>query len=854
MSDRLIKLLLGVLVSMTVGFAVYPYLFPTEYAKHTAKEEQPAVVKRDTKVDDWEREEDDEAWKEDETPVDDAPDERVARQDDNSFNEEDVPEDPKQKKIPESRVHAQFTSSLAAIQQMEAKYARVEKENFFNDDFPAERWNDPVAIYQEIADRVLAKLGNLDEKTILAFMTSPSDRLDLARLTIIRKIGTTGIGQLAAQPGGAEMLAAIMRDLNWCNGILYSGPTRNLGHGLVNLLTLYTEDKEAILKDEVIKKTATTCALEFAREDWPDEFMKQRYDFYSSSYKEGRLNALYKDLQYWDMRLVTGCAEGNNEGPCWGGARNLKWMRDNVRLPVDRYLGSEYQLQYRLRNVAGDSVFSGDYLGPVWEYTDHTIAWAHREIGGVCGALSHYASFGALSNGLPAMPMGEPGHCAYALRVNGEWRRGNSIYWQHGIQKTLWGQHEWDFLILMQNLYSQHFRTMISDQIIAMADFLGARKKMTASFNCYELALHAQPLNWPAHARYAGYLKLKAPNDYGKWKALHDSVVNGMGSKKYGHYCAAGKILAQSVYPGLVPLIKDANTRNKLFASFYKDIEGWGTNRWEVKELLDAQIAYCKDNKERKDFLHDVLHVLMAKKDYSGAVLTWGLGYVSKLPDEDGKTQEEFSNMMVRAMARSKTTKKELDATWASLGEAIAAAEENGERATFQAIGRLAYAKCKSKFEKKNIKAPRFPGKVISQTALIKPATTMGDGDMKNACQHWAVLQRFGGSIPGKFEGDKTGTLIQLDSKCDITGAVVVLKNPIEKDKLKPAFTLQASDDGQNWTTIVRESDYDGKLTLKFDARQAKASGKYLRIVRIGEKYEPGMTGVYVYGKQIKNR
>lgn len=852
MSDRVLKLMLAVIVSMTAGFAVYPYLFPTEYAESKDKDTSQPVVKRDHQVQDWEREDDDDAWKEENTPTDDRRDERVTRQDAGSFNEEDVAEDAKQAKIPESRTHAQYTASLASVSQMEGQYAKDEKANFTADDIPAERLKDPVAVYQEIADRVLAKLGNLDEKNILAFMASPANRLDLNRLTLIRQIGTEGAAKLAAKPRGAEMLAAIMRDLNWSDGILYSGPTNNLEHGLENLLALYTADAESIQQDEVLKKTATACALEFAREGWEDAFMKPRYDFYSSSYKEGRLNVLFKDLQYWDMRLVAGCAEGNYDGPCWGGVRNLTWMRDNVRLPVDRYLGSEYQLQYRLRNVAGDSVFTGDYLGPVWSYTNQTIAWAHREIGGVCGALSHYASFGALSNGLPAMPMGEPGHCAYALRVNGEWRPGNSIYWQHSIQKTLWGQREWDFLILMQDLYGDHARTLISDQLMAMGDFLAARKKITASFNCYELALHVQPLNWPAYGRYAGYLKLKAPNDQKKWQALHDAVADGLGSKKTGHYCAAGKMLVENVYPNLVPLIKEPSTRNKLFADFYKPIDGWGTNRWEVKELLNAQASYCKDNKECKDFLHHVLHVLMAKKEYSGAVLTWGLGYVSKLPDDGGKAQEEFSNMIVTAMSQTKTGKKDMEATWGSLGEAIAAAEENGERATFNAIGRLAYAKCKSKFEKKNVKAPRFPGKVVSQTGLIKTATTMSDA--KDSCLHWAVLQRFGGYIPGKFEGESTGTTIQLESKCEITGAVVILKEPIAKDKLKPGFTLQASDDGQNWTTIVPESEYDGKLTLKFDARQAKAAGKFLRILRIGDGYSAAMTGVYVYGKPLKNR
>lgn len=852
MSTRLLKLLLAVLISMTVGFALYPLFFPTEIAeKKPEKKPEPAQIVRDTKVDDWQTDDNDEAWKEEEPSGQaEGPDNGLARQDDDSFAEEDVPEDPKQNKVPESRVHAEFTSSLAAIHQLAKQYERTEAKNFTSDDLPAERWNDPGAVYQELADKVLAQLGKFDEKSILAFMESPENRLDLARITLIRKVGTQGMQNLASFEGGQQMIADICRDLNWMNGILYSGPTKNLEHGLNTLLVFYNAHKDDILKDERCKMIATTTALEFAREGWSDQDAQGRFDFYFNSYKEGKLNYLFNDLQYWDMRLVTGCAEADSTGTSWGGPRNLEWMRDNVRLPADQYLGCEYrQLQYRLRNVAGDSVFSSEYLAPIWDYTNHVQAWAHREIGGVCGALSHYASFGALASGLPAMPMGEPGHCAYALRQGKEWQAGNTIYWQHSLQKTLWGEPEWDFLILMQDLYgTDRFTTMVSDQIVAMADFLGARKKKTASFNCYELALHAQPLNWPAHARYSGYLKLKAPDDLKKWKALHDSVVNGMGQK---YYCAAAKMLYTRVYPNLVPLVKDTQVRNRMFSGIFKNFKGWGTNRWEIKDILDAQMGYCTTDKEKKLYLREVLSVLMQKKEYAGSVLTWGLGYVSKMPDDGGKTQEEFSNMIVRSMARAKTNKKDIDDTWNALGEAIAAAETNGERATFQAIGKLAYAKCRSRFAKKRLKMPSFPGKVLSQNGLIKSATTMTDGQMGDSCMHWAVLQRFGGSIPGKFEG-KTGTVVQLDSKCDITGVVVKLAEPVPSDKKASPFSIQVSDDGQNWVTAIPECSYKDSFLL-FDGRKSKVSGKFVKLIRDADKFEPEMQGFYVYGRAIRN-
>lgn len=847
MSLRLIRLLLAVFICMAAGFALYPYIYPTETVRKKTPKKVEQVVNRNHQVDDWDAE-DEEAWKPEENTEEEEETVGLGSQEDDSFKEEDVPEDPRQNKVPKARVHAQFTSSLATIRQMCKRYERTEAQNFTSDDLPAERWHDPMAIYQQLAESSLAQMGKLDEASILSFMEDPKNRLDLARITLIRKVGSNGMAALASLEKGPEMLADICRDLNWMNGVLYSGPTKNLEQGLNNLLGFYTQQADAIKSDEVVKKIATTTALEFAREGWNDRDMQARFDYYFNSYREGKLNYLFNKLQYWDMRLVTGCAEGNSSSPSWGGPTNLAWMRDNVRLPADRYPGVEYRhLEYRLRNVAGDSVFSGEYLAPVWEYTHHTTAWAHRIIGGVCGALSHYAAFGALASGLPAMPMGEPGHCAYAIRQGDKWVMGNSLYWQHGLQKTLWGEPEWDYLVLMQDLYSDRYLTMISDQLVAMADFLGARKKMTSSFNCYELALHAQPNNWPAYARYSGYLRLKAPDDQKKWKALHDAVVEGMGKK---YYCAAAKILYSRVYPNLVPLIKDPQVRNRMFSGIFRNFNGWGNNRWEIKHILNAQMSYCKDKQEQKLYLREVLHTLMAKKEYAGSVLIWGLGYISKMSEADSKTQDEFTNMLVRSMARTKTSKKELDDTWKTLGEAMAAAEENGERATFQAIGRLAYAKCRGKFPKKSLKVPRYPGKVVSQTGLIQTATTMGDGQMADSCMHWAVLQRFGGRIPGKFEGSRTGTTVQLDAKCEITGAVVVLNETVKPAVRETPFTLLVSDDGQNWTKAA-ESEFDGTM-LKFDTRKNRVSGKYVKLIRDADKYEPGMVAFYVYGRVIK--
>ena len=726
MTARLIKLLTGSFLFFCLGIALFPAFFPTKVEKKVAKvPEQVAPVVRETEVDDWSHDDEsvddsDSAWVE--APEETVPDRRVTRQDDESFDEDDVPIDPKQNVVPEARVHAQFTTIMGAFRRFVGELERQEKDNYTNDEFKRDDWADPEKIYFTLADRVIGKLGKLTDAAILEYMESPANRLDLARLTLIRKAGSQGIRGVTTRPKGKDMMLALTSDLNWMTNLLYSGPTRNLEKALAYLETIYSQVGEEALKVPATRRIATTTALEFAREGWSEQDMLKRFNYYNDSWKEGKLNAHFDNLQYWETRFVTGCMQPSDGAGSWGSARNLAWHRDNVRLPMEQYLGAECQLEYRLRNVAGDSVFSSEYLAPIWKYVNFTTGWAYREIGGVCGALSHYATYSALAAGLPAATMGEPGHCAYAMRIGNTWHRGNSIYWQHSLHKTFWGEHEWGFLNLTQKLYEERFKTCAADQLVAMADFLTARRKMKAAFSSYEVAVKGQPNNWPALKRYAAYLKLKAPNDVDKWMTLHDAVMDGMGKE---HFHAAATMQARYVYPNLAPLIKDRNKLNKMYSGLFSHFKDWGANRWDIAPILDAQIGTCRTNEERSAYLREVLRVLMRRPDYSGSVLTWGLGYISKLPAGDGKVQEEFTNMLVQAMSRTGTSSKQIDETWATLGEAIHAAAKNKERRTFQAIGKLSYNKCKKKFPKKGPRIKGFPGFVVSATgyrhALFSP-------------------------------------------------------------------------------------------------------------------------------------
>ena len=176
MTVRLIKLLTASFLFFCIGIALFPVFFPTKVEKKVTKITAGSSIVRDSKVDDWSRDDEtvdegDSTWEEE--PEDTQPDRRVARQDDETFDEEDVPVDAKQNVVPEARVHAQFLSALGEMRRFTDLLEKQEAENFTNDEFKANDWADPEKIYFTLADRVIGKLGKLDDTTILKYMQDP---------------------------------------------------------------------------------------------------------------------------------------------------------------------------------------------------------------------------------------------------------------------------------------------------------------------------------------------------------------------------------------------------------------------------------------------------------------------------------------------------------------------------------------------------------------------------------------------------------------------------------------------------------------------------------------------------------
>ncbi len=701
-------------------------------------------------------------------------------------------------------------------------------------------WQNPVALRKTLSDRMLKKLDKFSEKDIWQFMQSPQNRRDLAVFQFITLATPEKIKELTRSFEGVMTLTTLSNDLQWLQGLLYSGPTKNFPDAIHNIVSVFSGRNE-LINDPVARRLATTGALEFAREGWGRKHLLERFNYFYDSYSAGLLNVTFDDLDYWETRYLMGCTQPDK----WGSAKNLAWLRDNVRLPAEGYLGAAFQVPYRLRNVAGDSIHGADYLVAFMKYHDGVIAHAHREVGGVCGALSHYGTFAAVANGVPAATMGEPGHCAYTVRVGNEWLRSNSIYWQHSLHKTFWNEHSWDFLVLSQALYSDTEKTLVSDQLAALGDFLASRRKMHGAFICYEDALLAQRNNWPLWLKYTAYLRDKAPKDKAKWVQLHDMINEGLNQEFHN---ASATLLSKYIYPNLIPLVTDKRELTRLFSSFFDECKTMGSNRWDVNAILSRQLTSFAEGDEQIHFMKSALRALIKNADYAGSAIAWGLAFVSTLPDDD-KTlalQEEFTDVIVSALGRTSSRKRNLDATWRTMNTALRQAVENGDRKMFQAIAKLSKRKCKKYFPKNKFRFRGFSGSLVSDTALIKGDRTMDNNEAVSL--HWATLQKEGGMMQMKSE-----ITVELEKRSTLRGVVCISKNN-EQNSSRP-LSISISDDGQNWSAPVA-GKAEGQV-VRFELGRGDKSGRFIRLSRGGtlqasDFHGQGILGFYVYGKKIR--
>jgi hypothetical protein len=171
-----------------------------------------------------------------------------------------------------------------------------------------------------------------------------------------------------------------------------------------------------------------------------------RYDNYLRWHREGKLFPTFVSLGAWQCRYFFACFQSDAdlewaEGHC----KELARLRDeasrvkplSIALPGGTIAPNKPDVKYTSERN-GRSVHDGKLA--FYGKPGHVTLKTYHEMGGVCGALSFFASGVANAFGLPARIVGQPGHCAMvAQRSPGRWYLGNDISgWCRRSDRTPW--------------------------------------------------------------------------------------------------------------------------------------------------------------------------------------------------------------------------------------------------------------------------------------------------------------------------------------------------------------------------------------------------------------------------------
>ncbi len=639
-------------------------------------------------------------------------------------------------------------------------------------------------------------------------------------------------------PATAKIFSKLLEDEEWMEQMAFSGEFRAPGRALAILSAIAKEFPE-VMTDRVARDIATATALEWTKSNWALPRALGRARFYIENNKDNRFHRSFRSLPFWQMRVICGCKADNANGS----DNSLRWALDNVHLPIDQYSGCCWQANYLDTNLFGESIHGPFYYAPYDDVYGDNATQRSKEIGGVCGSLSHFGAFAALANGVPALTAGEPGHCAYIVCVNGKWTPAYSLSWERGMHWQVWqGIYVFSALHMATELYGpeQKKQTELSNACCTLG-------LVTENLGLLRGAVKTQPRNLPVWRHYVDFAREKHEKSAKVWYQLNQDVCKYL-VPLYPEM--ASELLKQRVYPnlGCLPNKQVAPA----FSVFWKEVKGMGPDRWAIEALCNKQLELLQGrlkqpNAEDKEALAATLYgsVLKATADnpaYAPAILAWGNGMAAKMNE---KMQKRFLNTTVEAISKGKKGGMDTAARDRMLGQAILGAERMRDRSAFQAIGKLLSPNYR---ENKHYKMPAwepFPGKLVSQGGLLYTSSTCQHDD---PAAHWGVLEPTGGRFHTGSDKD-AWAVVQLPKTAVISGVVTVAPegNLWRLTNMKVQYSESGRDD--DWHDAGALPNPTGQRVNRLDLREDKLRARYIRILRPGGPQLFHLFGIYVYGK-----
>lgn len=657
--------------------------------------------------------------------------------------------------------------------------------------------------------------------------------------------------EFAASKDAHKCLKAVTGNEQWMEDLVLSGVCVAPGRAMALIAAIGREHPE-MYKDDMVRRIATATAIEWSKSNWDFNKGLLRADYYIRHYQDKQLNVLFDKLPMNLRRMVCGCKGDNRAGE----VPSLEWALMNVKLPEDQYPGSCWRNGYKLYNVYGSSIHGADYgmtFEGMYDGNHHQFTY---EVGGVCGGLSHFGAFAALANGIPAMTMGEPGHCAFLVLIRGKWTPAYSLGWEHGSHFTPWPNfHQFSSIHMMTELYTPEQReaTYISDTYRALGHHFANRKQDKKAIAAFRAAVSAQPLSFSAWQAYADYVKEKHADDEKLWLQLHDELCLGL-VPRYPEMAAA--LLQNTIYPALQTCVKKPETLAECVHLFWDNVTDFGPDRWHVDTFGEAQAKLLSGDKTSladpksplvTDFatMQHLFAIILtdvgSNNKYSPAIVEWANERSAETPVSGGNLQKVVTDVSAAAMAQSSAGRANIGESGDAL---VRAAEKAKDVGAFQQLAKtLAEAKNRTNGTLPDYAAPA--DEFMSTGSLVYT----GKYDPKDdASRHWGVLEKCGGCI-------KTAALkdawIGMKLKRDAFITTVVLVTP-DGSSAYDNMQLQVSDSGEagSWADVGSNLGPNKDRVHVINLGEQGVKAKFMRVIRKGGTESFQLNAFHAFGRK----
>ena len=860
-----------ILIGFGLGFLVEESIFPVEkkpVATETAKPDETPVAD-DVAPDTPPTTPDDTVVVVDDTPLPDEDDTPVVVDDvdDVDFTDSEDDED-------EDDQEGTTVRHLRKVAYESDGRVPVREEKFIGK-LSQHDWRQPKNLHKRLAAKIRRAIYGVKPEQAIEAIKKPETRLMLAQWELLNRADMAELSKLMKDRKAAESLAPLLNDLQWVSSFVYDGQLTKPEVALAMVYHFRLADPHMdrdVLEDNSVaqsgvkRRIAAAVAVEFTRNNWYGEgrelteqelnilkengmpinklydkskrkeagkkdvyrSARERYLYLSQSWDQGKLHAKFGALPDWLMHFV--CGWKSDMYSPFGSASSLRWQRDNASAPSRSYEGMCHQVPYLPLNVFGDTIFSSWYYEPFDALFPGQHSKVVRDVGGVCGSLSHFGASAAVAFGVPAFTMGEPGHCAYAVYHQGKWHPSNSLFPKHTPHWTCWGLTSWSSLNMYSEMYENGQRTRDAQLIATIGNMYAANRSPNNALKFYEVSAVMQPLNqtvWKDYLQTAAKSLSRKP---GKYLGVNEFVCSSI-APKYPEMCA--NYLTEVIYPTMLKTLRNPKQKLVAFDSFFKHLDKNEEAEWDIEKMLDQQFESINKVPSIKEHYFQTLVEAVQQHPDFGPAVSWAVRKAFTDSDRMGK---KVRAMVDKALAETPDD-EEHDQARRLLNGAIVRAAEEMCRAAITSNARISnrdkdyYMSLVNEYSKEYLseetRMPEFAspeGHLVSAGGVVM--LEKYNEDLTNIVQHASALTPKGGLIRSQA-GKHVKLIIELPKKTNV-GAIVIVPAAGSCSSYRE-WSIETSEDGKKWELFQNMPDSSDKPCLVAEVKRAPKA-KYIRI------------------------